>query len=169
MRSQNSSLTIVPQAATARARYRRAARIQLITSGNCVLTEIVLRRRGRNDKAGTNVSRRTLEREAGSDRSTAERRPGVRNAKGTQRGAARPRFTRSYSRPEERKRVTGSMTGTGCSLKDPAGHRIAQGRIANIDELHGSPQIVRCSFAVWGSATSRTVRGQINNQAPVGQ
>ncbi len=34
--------------------------------------------------------------------------------KGTQRGAARPRLHASYSRPEERKRVTGSMIGTGC-------------------------------------------------------
>src|SRR6476646_5992247 len=36
------------------------------------------------------------------------------------------------------------------SLKDPAGYCETEGRITNVDDLHRSPQIVRCSFAFGG-------------------
>jgi hypothetical protein len=41
---------------------------------------------------------------------------GARDESSTQRGTARPKGD-PYNNPEERKRVTGSVTGTGCRLK----------------------------------------------------
>ena len=56
----------------------------------------------------------------------------------------------------------------GLPLKDPASHRIAQRRIANVDDLHGSPKMFD-AFSPRGNGINCTIPGQNIKQAPVGQ
>jgi hypothetical protein len=104
-----------------------------------VLQKLYFRGRGRKDKAGTNVSRRTSERQHVPRRSRAKEdwacgtrraRNGAPHARGYTL-LKQARGTKARNRIHDRNRLP---------LKNPAGHRIAQGRIANIDQLHGSPQ-----------------------------
>ena len=88
---------------------------------------------------------------------------------GTQRGTARPKKQLPLQQARRAKTSDRIHYQHWLPLEDPAGHRISQRHIAEMNQLHNSPQIKTMPSHLGGVGQNLSLHAHSSKQAPVGQ